>query len=206
MKLTISVILVFGLINLAACSSPVTGSLPTSKGSYSTPVLTPTTTTEARNSSNGPRTTTSVSTTPDNHTSLTVSPTLPNTVTANNTAVMTTAARYTVEIASKTGVGHYLIDGRGLALYYTTSDRPYYSNLPDETLTSWPVFYTLDILVPSALTQTDFGIYVRDNGVKQATFKGYPLYHFFQDKNKGDTLGNMLGGVWFLVQPGTPPF
>ena len=94
-----------------------------------------------------------------------------------------------------------------MTLYYTVSDRPAYSNLPDETLSSWPVFYVPNILVPLSLNASDFGIYTRDNNVMQTTYKGYPLYYFFQDKTTGDTLGNTLGGVWFVVNPDNfPPF
>lgn len=119
----------------------------------------------------------------------------------------TTPSLYTINIASKAIIGKYLVDGRGMTLYYTVSDRPAYSNLPDETLSSWPVFYVPNILVPLSLNASDFGIYTRDNNVMQTTYKGYPLYYFFQDKTTGDTLGNTLGGVWFVVNPDNfPPF
>ena len=92
-----------------------------------------------------------------------------------------------------------------MTLYYTVSDRPGYSNLPDETLTSWPAFFVSDIIVPQPLTASDFGTYTRDNNVKQTTYKGYPIYYYFQDKIPGDTLGNKLGGVWFVINPGQFP-
>ena len=107
----------------------------------------------------------------------------------------------TINIAFKTPLGNYLVDGRGLTLYYTVSDRAGYSNLPDEALSSWPAFYVSNIAVPPALKASDFGTYTRDNKVKQTTYKGYPLYYFFQDKASGDTLGNKLGGVWFVIDP-----
>ncbi len=114
------------------------------------------------------------------------------------------APAYTVDVAAKAGLGSYLVDGRGRTLYYTTSDRPNYSNLPDETLTSWPVFYAAALAVPPSLDAASFGTYTRDNGVKQTTYKGYPLYYFFQDKARGDTLGHLLGGVWFALRPDQP--
>jgi predicted lipoprotein with Yx(FWY)xxD motif len=86
-----------------------------------------------------------------------------------------------------------------MTLYYTTSDQPNYSNLPDGTLSSWPVFYVADIIVPPALNAADFNTYTRDGNVKQTTYKGYPLYYFFQDKKAGNTFGNKLSGVWFVV-------
>ena len=112
-----------------------------------------------------------------------------------------TPVPYTVHVATKPIIGNYLVDSRGKTLYYTVSDRPNYSNLPDETLTSWPVFYVPDILVPASLNAANFGLYTRDNGVKQTTYRGFPLYYFFQDFKVGDTFGNKLGGVWFVIDP-----
>jgi len=112
---------------------------------------------------------------------------------------------YTVHVASKPLIGNYLADPRGRTLYYTVSDRPGYSNLPDEALSSWPVFYVADIIVPPSLNLADFGTFTRDNNVKQTTYRGYPLYYFIQDKIAGDTFGNKLGGVWFVVNPDNFP-
>lgn len=90
-------------------------------------------------------------------------------------------------------------------MYYTISDKPNYSNLPDETLTAWPVFYVINITVGPSLSVSDFGVYTRDNNVKQVTYKGYPLYYSMLDHQSGDTYGNRLGGVWFVVDPGKYP-
>jgi predicted lipoprotein with Yx(FWY)xxD motif len=112
---------------------------------------------------------------------------------------------YTVKIASKAGVGNYLVDGRGMTLYYTISDRPNYTNLPDEMLTSWFVFYVTGIVVLPDLKVSDFGTYMRDSNIRQTTYKGYPLYYFYQDKIAGDTFGNKQGSVWFVVNPDNFP-
>ena len=140
-------------------------------------------------------------------TSSTTTTTLPPTTTTPpaSTTPPPTVSPYSVNVATKAVVGEYLTDGRGMALYYTISDRPDYSNLPDETLTSWPAFYTASVQVPPSLNAADFGTFTRDNGVKQTTFRGYPLYYFYQDKAPGDTLGNKLGNVWFLINPAQFP-
>ena len=113
----------------------------------------------------------------------------------------TTPLINTVDIAAHLVFGHYLVDGRGMTLYYTVSDQPGYSNLPDEILSAWPVFYVENNIVPPSLNASDFGTFTRDNNVKQTTYKGYPLYYFFQDIKAGDTSGNKLNGVWFIVNP-----
>ena len=138
------------------------------------------------------------------NTTTTTVTTLPS-ITTPGTNTSTTSPSYTVNVASKEVVGTYLVDGRGMTLYYTVSDRPNYSNLPDETLSAWPVFYVTDHRLPSLLNASDFGFYTRDNNIKQTTYKGYPLYYFYQDKVRGDTLGNKLSGVWFVVNPDSFP-
>ena len=101
----------------------------------------------------------------------------------------------------QTPSGNILVDSQDRTLYFTISDKPDFSNLPDELLSAWPTFYASTISVSASLNAADFGIYVRDNEVKQTTFKGYPLYYFYEDKAPFDTRGNKLGGVWFVVDP-----
>jgi len=135
-------------------------------------------------------------------------PTITPTPTPTATPALTTTptpSPYTINIVSKAIIGNYLVDNRGMTLYYTVSDRPGYSNLPDETLLVWPVFYVPNNIVPPSLNTSDFGPYTRDNNVRQTTYKGYPLYYFSQDKLPGDTLGNKAGGVWFVVNPDSFP-
>jgi len=47
----------------------------------------------------------------------------------------------------------------------------------------------------------DFGAIARDDGKKQTTYKGMPLYYFAGDKNPGDTAGQGMGGNWYVVNP-----
>lgn len=133
--------------------------------------------------------------------------TLPSisTKTATLYASPTNSSPYAIHISSKAPFGNYLTDPRGKTLYYTVSDQPGYSNLPDETLSSWPVFYVENITVPPSLNPAAFGTYHRDNSVKQTTYKGYPLYYFFQDIKAGDIYGNKQNGVWFIINPDNFP-
>ncbi|MEO7784006.1 MAG: hypothetical protein ABIR97_05500 [Terracoccus sp.] len=42
-------------------------------------------------------------------------------------------------------------------------------------------------------------------GGKQLTLDGWPLYYFAQDVSPGDTTGQAVGGVWWVVDgAGTP--
>ena len=52
-----------------------------------------------------------------------------------------------------------------------------------------------------AAAQEDFGTITREDGEKQTTFRGYPLYYWVNDNGAGDTTGNGVKGVWFVVNP-----
>jgi len=41
----------------------------------------------------------------------------------------------------------------------------------------------------------------RKDGKLQATYNGMPLYYYVKDIKAGDTKGQGVGGVWFLVSP-----
>lgn len=45
----------------------------------------------------------------------------------------------------------------------------------------------------------------RSNGGKQVTFNGYPLYYFAADEKPGDTNGQDLGDVWYLISTDSSP-
>ena len=45
----------------------------------------------------------------------------------------------------------------------------------------------------------DIATITRDDGTKQVTFYGHPLYHFSGDAKAGDTNGQGSGSVWYLV-------
>ena len=136
-----------------------------------------------------------------------------STTSAGTTTITTTATtstqslQYSINSTSKTGIGTYLVDGKGLTLYWTSRDSIGQSNITGATLANWPVFYVSNISVPSLLNSSDFGSITRTDGSKQTTFKGWPLYYYFNDQLAGDTLGQGLAGVWFAVNPATsaPP-
>ena len=51
----------------------------------------------------------------------------------------------------------------------------------------------------------DYTLVVRDDGKKQWAYKGKPLYYFTPDTNPGDTKGQGVGNVWFVVTPVAAP-
>src|SRR5581483_2981787 len=45
----------------------------------------------------------------------------------------------------------------------------------------------------------------RADGSKQVTYNGMPLYYWQGDKAPGDTTGQGVGNVWWVVAPAAPP-
>lgn len=41
----------------------------------------------------------------------------------------------------------------------------------------------------------------REDGAEQVTYGGWPLYHFAGDEAPGDTNGQGVNDVWFVVDP-----
>jgi predicted lipoprotein with Yx(FWY)xxD motif len=132
-------------------------------------------------------------------TTATVQTTLPTiTTTATTTTV---SAQLTVNTSSKAALGTFLVDGKGMTLYWTTRDAVGVSNITGTTLANWPVFQPSSIVVPADLNASDFGTITRTDGTKQTTYKGWPVYYYINDKAAGDTNGQGLANVWFAVNP-----
>ena len=119
----------------------------------------------------------------------------------STTATMTSLESLTINVNTKTGIGNYLVDGYGRALYWTTLDSVGQSNVTGAILANWPVFYSSNIVVSSSLNASDFGSITRADGTNQSTYKGRPLYYYINDQTAGDTFGQGISGIWFAVDP-----
>lgn len=105
-----------------------------------------------------------------------------------------------VKLSSNASMGNFLVDSRGMTLYYFPKDFINKSNCAvGQCLTAWPVFYSADTAVASPLQKADFGQITRDDNAKQSTYKGWPLYYYFKDTKPGDTLGEGVGDVWYIL-------
>ena len=111
---------------------------------------------------------------------------------------------YTIDEQPIPTIGIYLTDGAGMTLYYTTVDTAGKSNIDDSELDDWPIFYASKIVVPPKLQRSDFGVIKRSDGKLQTTYKGWPLYYYEKDDEPSDTVGQGVGGVWFLAGPNIP--
>lgn len=99
--------------------------------------------------------------------------------------------------------GTYLTDSEGRSLYLFTKDtRGEPSTCYDKCAENWPPLIVEE--APAAgegVAASLLGTVERDDGSLQATYFGWPLYYFAKDEASGDTNGQGVGDVWFLVSP-----
>jgi predicted lipoprotein with Yx(FWY)xxD motif len=111
-------------------------------------------------------------------------------------------AQATVDLGNKSTLGNFLVDSKGMTLYMFTKDTAGVSNCSGGCTVNWPPLLTTG--TPGAGSGVDaskLGTITRSDGSKQVTYNNEPLYYFAGDKNPGDTTGQGVGSVWYVVAP-----
>ncbi len=106
-----------------------------------------------------------------------------------------------IRVMQKERLGKFLAAGNGMTLYSYNKDEKNISNCIEGCAFNWPPFYVDPSAVVEGCESSDFATITRSDGKKQTTYKEMPLYHFINDKYPGDTLGQGIGEVWFIVTP-----
>jgi predicted lipoprotein with Yx(FWY)xxD motif len=117
------------------------------------------------------------------------------------TTTVALAEHHTVKIAKKEGVGSFLVDSKGLTLYYFKKDTPGKSACEGECVARWPLYFREAVAARDGLKAENFGTITRADGQKQTNYKGMPLYYFAGDKAPGETTGQGAGNVWYVANP-----
>lgn len=115
------------------------------------------------------------------------------------------ADHHAVKIVKKAGVGNYLTDAKGMTLYWFVKDSAGESACMGGCLEKWPAYYRAEVAPQEGISAEDFATITRSDGQKQTTFRGYPLYYFFKDNMAGDTKGQGIKKVWYVVDPADFP-
>lgn len=100
-------------------------------------------------------------------------------------------------------LGQILVDANGMTLYLFDNDEPGKSNCDAACLRRWPPLLADAGTQPvggSGVSAT-LGTIQRDDGTTQVTANNMPLYYWFEDKQAGDTLGQAVGDVWWVLAP-----
>jgi len=106
-----------------------------------------------------------------------------------------------VQLADNATFGKILTDSEGNSLYFFSKDTKSTSECSGGCVDIWPIFYEENITVDTGLDTADFSTITREDGEKQTTYKGWPLYYFANDNAAGDTNGDAVNNVWFIAKP-----
>ena len=95
-------------------------------------------------------------------------------------------------------LGDIIVDGDGRTLYLFVPDAQSDSTCYDQCEANWPV--VADVAeVGDGLDASLLGTAERTNGDVQATYNGWPLYYFANDAASGDTNGQGVNDVWYVL-------
>jgi predicted lipoprotein with Yx(FWY)xxD motif len=102
-----------------------------------------------------------------------------------------------VTVASS-DLGEILVDGDGNTLYLFMPDAQGESTCYDQCEAAWPPL-TGEVSAGDGVDEALLGSAPRTDGSTQVTYNGWPLYYFAADGAPGDTNGQGVNDVWFVV-------
>lgn len=100
-------------------------------------------------------------------------------------------------------LGEIVVDGAGLTVYVFDKDTAGSgtSACTGGCLQAWPAV-TTDSAEPAVDgVDGEVGTITRDDGTRQVTLDGRPLYSYAVDAQAGDVTGQGVQGVWWVVAP-----
>ena len=96
--------------------------------------------------------------------------------------------------------GEILSDGEGMILYMFTQDGPNQVNCTGACLESWPPFLAVDDYeLGKGIDESLIGTASLPDGREIVTYNEMPLYYWVGDSRKGDTNGQGVNDVWYVV-------
>ncbi len=103
----------------------------------------------------------------------------------------------------------YMTSASGRTIYHFINDSKDTNTFTNEDFSNddvWPILRIDIVNIPSIFDIADFGT-IDVFGETQVTYKGWPLYYFGGDENRGDNfgVGFPVAGVWPIVNPDTEP-
>jgi predicted lipoprotein with Yx(FWY)xxD motif/uncharacterized cupredoxin-like copper-binding protein len=99
-------------------------------------------------------------------------------------------------------LGSILADPKGMTLYMWANDTTKgESTCYDKCAQNWPPFTASEPLSLPFTVKGELTTIKRKDGTSQIAFNGIPLYYFVKDTEPGQTNGEGVGDVWFVVHP-----
>ena len=123
----------------------------------------------------------------------------PNTTTTAATTTSAGSATATVKLVDSP-FGKILADGSGQTIYVFTKDSGTTSACTGGCASAWPpVVASGTPTSGDGLAASDLGAVTRDDGTRQVTFSGHPVYTYGGDSGPGEFSGQGSGGSWFVI-------
>lgn len=122
----------------------------------------------------------------------------PTPTTPAPTATTETETAGALVMVAESSLGSILVDGDGNALYLFTPDEQGESVCYDQCEVSWPPLVD-EVLAGGGVDAALLGVVARTDGSQQVTYNGWPLYYFANDAAPGDTNGQGINDVWYVV-------
>ncbi len=95
--------------------------------------------------------------------------------------------------------GDILTDADGNTLYVFSKDTGTTSACEAGCIEAWPAVTVTGTPTGDGIDAGDLGTTTRTDGTTQLTFYGHPVYYYAADSKAGDTSGQGVGGIWFVV-------
>ncbi|HEY7815030.1 MAG TPA: hypothetical protein VIC62_17420 [Nakamurella sp.] len=111
------------------------------------------------------------------------------------------AATGPATVGTTTGaLGTFLVDGKGMTLYLYTADTAGESTCYDACAVAWPPLLTNGTPTASgSAAESQLSTVARNDGATMVKYGAWPLYYFTKDTKPGDTTGQGVQGVWYVV-------
>jgi predicted lipoprotein with Yx(FWY)xxD motif len=116
-----------------------------------------------------------------------------------------------LEVDTLQGVGPYLTDQSGRALYLLEGGAPGEITCYDACAGVWPPFLAPQGTPTAGAPPVQAGLIgtiQRRDGATQVTYAGHPLYYYTKDQGPGQATGQDVTdqwGEWYLVRPSGEP-
>lgn len=109
----------------------------------------------------------------------------------------------TVLATAESDLGTIVVDGQGMTVYMFDRDTQGSgeSTCSGDCLAAWPAVVADSESPMVEGVGGEVGTITRDDGTLQVTLNGWPLYYFAQDSVPGDTLGQAVNDVWWVLSP-----
>jgi predicted lipoprotein with Yx(FWY)xxD motif len=115
------------------------------------------------------------------------------------------AVNLTTELKANTikRMGKVVVNQDGYTLYLFTKDSksPSKSTCNDTCAKIWPPALTDGNPTVEGVPADLVGTVTRDDGTKQVTIGGWPVYTYIGDKKPGAWKGQFVSGTWFVIGP-----